>query len=153
MKQRDCTLDICRHLSFAVENSIPRGVYQSARRIVVTLRAKLVRPFQYLVIAATVVISLLLSVVLVAHFFTLPYVRTVVAVIVASLLTFNWGVFWAVLAVLVVRRLFIACWFLMGPWLSPDMKFHMMTERDHAFFVQDRLQEIADNVWEIRKAS
>jgi hypothetical protein len=118
-----------------------------------TFTAKLGRTFLWLFIALATIATVIMSVVFVAHFFTLPYVRTVVAVIVASLLTFNWGVFWALLAVLVVRRLFIACWFFRGPWLGPSMKFHMMTERDHTFFVQDRLQEIADNVWEIRKSS
>lgn len=117
-----------------------------------TFTAKLGRTLFGVVAVVVAIAAVLFSLLMLTGLLTLPYVRTSLAVIVASLLTFNWGVFRALLGALAVRRAFIVCWFLKGPWLGPDMKFHTMTERDHTFLVQDRLQDIADNVWEIRKA-
>jgi hypothetical protein len=117
----------------------------------VTFTAKLGRTLLGVVAVLLAIAAVLFSLLMLTGLLTLPYVRTALAVIVASLLKFNWGVFWAVLAALAVRRAFIVCWFLRGRWLGEGGKFHVMTERDHTFLVQDRLQDIADNVWEIRK--
>jgi len=54
-------------------------------------------------------------------------------------LQFNWGMFWAILAALAARKFFTACWFAFFPKV-----FTSMDER--ILFIQDRLQEIADDV-------
>jgi hypothetical protein len=55
--------------------------------------------------------------------------------------TINWGVFWAILAALVVRRVWVDCWTMYGTsikWIGPEES------------VRKSVSQMADDVRELR---